>query len=54
MFLLNIFQCRFLEFLLLLKIPSGIFFVSTTFWFDAVNAQGEIVEIREGRFDMKY
>ena len=28
--------------------------VSGTFWFDAVNAQGEKVEVREGRFDMVY
>ena len=28
--------------------------VSGTFWFDAVNEEGEVVEIREGRFDMKY
>lgn len=27
--------------------------VSGTFWFDAVNEEGEVVEIREGRFDMK-
>ncbi len=25
-----------------------------TFWFDAVNAAGEKVEVREGRFDMKF
>ncbi len=28
--------------------------VSGTFWFDATNEKGEVVEIREGRFDMKY
>src|SRR5690606_35013194 len=28
--------------------------VSGTFWFDAVNGNGEIVEIREGRFDMRF
>ncbi|WP_203256393.1 DUF6252 family protein [Hyunsoonleella ulvae] len=28
--------------------------ISGTFWFDAVNNDGEIVEIREGRFDMPY
>ena len=28
--------------------------VSGTFWFDAINEEGEVVEIREGRFDMKY
>ncbi len=28
--------------------------VSGTFWFDAKNSNGEIIQIREGRFDMKY
>ncbi len=28
--------------------------LSGTFWFDAVNSDGTKVEIREGRFDMKY
>lgn len=28
--------------------------ISGTFWFDAVNEQGEAVEIREGRFDMVF
>jgi hypothetical protein len=28
--------------------------ISGTFWFDAINEQGEIVEIREGRFDYEY
>ncbi len=28
--------------------------ISGTFWFDAVNEQGKKVEIREGRFDMKF
>ncbi|WP_304067363.1 DUF6252 family protein [Pedobacter glucosidilyticus] len=28
--------------------------ISGTFWFDAVNEAGEKVEVREGRFDMKY
>jgi hypothetical protein len=28
--------------------------ISGTFWFDAINNEGEIVEIREGRFDMPY
>jgi len=23
------------------------------FWFDAINEEGKVVEIREGRFDMK-
>jgi hypothetical protein len=27
---------------------------SGTFWFDAISEEGEVVEIREGRFDMKY
>lgn len=25
--------------------------ISGTFWFDAINEQGQIVEIRDGRFD---
>jgi hypothetical protein len=28
--------------------------VSGNFWFDAMNEDGEVVEIRDGRFDMKY
>lgn len=28
--------------------------ISGTFWFDAINEQGEIVEIRDGRFDYEY
>lgn len=28
--------------------------ISGTFWFDAINSNGEIVKIREGRFDMHY
>lgn len=28
--------------------------LSGTFWFDAINSEGEIVKIREGRFDMEY
>jgi hypothetical protein len=28
--------------------------VSGTFWFDAVNANGQKVQIREGRFDIRY
>ena len=28
--------------------------ISGTFWFDAVDEQGEVVEIREGRFDMVF
>jgi hypothetical protein len=28
--------------------------VSGTFWFDAVNSLGEKVEVREGRFDMRF
>ena len=28
--------------------------VSGTFWFDAINANGGKVEIRQGRFDMRY
>ena len=28
--------------------------ISGTFWFDAVDTEGEIVQIREGRFDVRY
>jgi hypothetical protein len=28
--------------------------ISGTFWYDAINPQGEIVKIRDGRFDMHY
>lgn len=28
--------------------------LSGTFWFDAINNEGEIVQIREGRFDVRY
>ncbi len=28
--------------------------ISGTFWFDAVNSNGEIVQVREGRFDVHY
>jgi hypothetical protein len=28
--------------------------LSGTFWFDSINSNGEIVKIREGRFDMHY
>ncbi|SHE75437.1 hypothetical protein SAMN05444278_10543 [Psychroflexus salarius] len=28
--------------------------ISGTFWFDAINDKGDIVEIREGRFDYQY
>jgi len=28
--------------------------ISGTFWFDAVNSKGEVIEVRDGRFDMEY
>jgi len=28
--------------------------ISGTFWFDAVNTNDEVIEVREGRFDMQY
>lgn len=28
--------------------------ISGTFWFDAINSSGEIVQVREGRFDWQY
>ncbi|MDR2206326.1 MAG: hypothetical protein LBE36_09275 [Flavobacteriaceae bacterium] len=30
------------------------YIISGTFWFDAVNSNGEKVEVREGRFDLHY
>lgn len=40
--------------LILINIDTINYFISGTFWFDAVNEVGEKVEIREGRFDIKY
>ena len=28
--------------------------ISGTFWYDAINSNGEVVKVREGRFDMRY
>ncbi|MGG8497231.1 DUF6252 family protein, partial [Tenacibaculum sp. TC6] len=36
------------------KLDQNKAIISGTFWFDAVNSNGENVEIREGRFDMQY
>lgn len=36
------------------KLDSFNQIVSGTFWFDAVNSSGQKVEVREGRFDMRY
>lgn len=36
------------------KLDKEKFFMSGTFWFDAVNEQGKKIEIREGRFDMHF
>jgi len=40
--------------LIITKLDSINRIVSGTFWFDAVNSNGEKVEVREGRFDMPY
>lgn len=40
--------------LLITKLDSLQQIVSGTFWFDAVNPSGEKVEVREGRFDVRY
>ncbi len=40
--------------LIITKLDQTNQIVSGTFWFDAVNNDGEIVEVREGRFDMPY
>ena len=36
------------------KLDQVNFIVSGTFWFDAVNSLGEVVQIRQGRFDWRY
>ena len=36
------------------KLDSNKQIISGTFWFDAINQNGEKVEVREGRFDMIY
>ena len=28
--------------------------IAGTFWYDAINPQGEVVKVRDGRFDMRY
>lgn len=38
----------------ILKLDSVNRIISGTFWFDAVDKSGKVVEIREGRFDMKF
>lgn len=40
--------------LLIKKLDSINQIVSGTFWFDGVNGGGQKVEIREGRFDVRY
>ena len=36
------------------KLDQVNFIVSGTFWFDAANSAGEVIQIREGRFDWRY
>ncbi|CAL2076418.1 conserved exported protein of unknown function [Tenacibaculum sp. 190524A02b] len=36
------------------KLDTGKSIISGTFWFNAINANGEKIEIRNGRFDMQY
>lgn len=38
----------------IMKLDTQLKIISGTFWYDAVNASGEKIEIREGRFDMHY
>ena len=40
--------------LVITKLDESNQIVSGTFWFDAINANGGKVEIRQGRFDMRY
>jgi len=30
------------------------FIISGTFWFDAINSEGEVMEVSDGRFDVKF
>jgi hypothetical protein len=45
-------QDKFYGELNILKIDTINNFIAGTFWFDAVSTDGEIVEIRDGRFDI--
>ena len=36
------------------KLDSINYIISGTFWFDAINSNGQKVQIRDGRFDMQY
>ena len=38
----------------IIHIDENLRIISGTFWFDAINNEGEIVQIREGRFDVRY
>ncbi len=38
----------------IIKLDESKNIISGTFWFDAINIDGEIVQIREGRFDVRY
>ena len=40
--------------LLITRVDLSNSIISGTFWFDAINSEGEVVEIREGRFDWNY
>lgn len=38
----------------IIRFDQGEKIVSGTFWFDAINQDGKIVQVREGRFDLKF
>ena len=38
----------------IIKLDTQQKIISGTFWYDAVNSNGEKIEIRDGRFDMRY
>ncbi|MFN4764550.1 hypothetical protein ACKGJN_15580 [Gillisia sp. Q332] len=38
----------------IIKLDESKNIISGTFWFDAINNDGEIVQVREGRFDVQY
>ncbi len=45
---------RYIGELIITKLDTANHIVSGTFWFDAVSEDGEVIEVREGRFDDHY
>lgn len=47
-------QDNYIGELIITKLDTANHIVSGTFWFDAVSEDGELIEVREGRFDDHY